>query len=240
MASEKTAEPPVPPGPGPFFALGEGPLPGSAVPLAEVYGGDSAALRARLDTVAARLGTAEARVAASIAYQGLASRLWSVALVSAVLLGRLPDLGPDRLRWAQDLAAPDDLWLPEPRPGPVAPGPEELWEVVHRGHLAPLAEAVRREAPVAAGLLRGNSASALAGSARMLIGWAAGAGRVAEAGAARTLASALLSRPETAGAGTWNGSAYRRASCCLYYRTPAGGLCGDCLFSRPPGAARGR
>ncbi len=28
------------------------------------------------------------------------------------------------------------------------------------------------------------------------------------------------------------GSAFRRRSCCLYYRVPGGGLCGDCCFDR--------
>jgi ferric iron reductase protein FhuF len=28
---------------------------------------------------------------------------------------------------------------------------------------------------------------------------------------------------------------FRRQSCCLYYRLPGGGLCGDCCFQRPPG-----
>ncbi|PQM44543.1 Glutamate--cysteine ligase EgtA [Mycobacterium talmoniae] len=27
---------------------------------------------------------------------------------------------------------------------------------------------------------------------------------------------------------------YRRLSCCLYYRTPGGGLCGDCALTKKP------
>ncbi|WP_435888986.1 (2Fe-2S)-binding protein [Streptomyces niveus] len=30
------------------------------------------------------------------------------------------------------------------------------------------------------------------------------------------------------------GHRWPRACCCLYYRCPSGGLCGDCVFDRPP------
>jgi iron complex transport system ATP-binding protein len=32
-----------------------------------------------------------------------------------------------------------------------------------------------------------------------------------------------------------DGTNYRRVSCCLYYRTPTGGLCGDCVLTTKPG-----
>ncbi|MGB3523980.1 MAG: (2Fe-2S)-binding protein, partial [Mycobacterium sp.] len=31
-----------------------------------------------------------------------------------------------------------------------------------------------------------------------------------------------------------SGTDYRRASCCLFYRTPGGGLCGDCALTHKP------
>jgi|GEM_PF-1837329 hypothetical protein len=34
---------------------------------------------------------------------------------------------------------------------------------------------------------------------------------------------------------TGTGLAFRRRSCCLYYRLPGGGLCGDCCLRRVPG-----
>ena len=34
--------------------------------------------------------------------------------------------------------------------------------------------------------------------------------------------------------GTLTGTGFRRRSCCLYYRVPGGGVCGDCCFLRPP------
>jgi hypothetical protein len=75
--------------------------------LHEVYGGHfeggeqgerpdfySYALNVRISLVADRLRTPEPRVAASIAHQGLAARLWSVALGCACLHGRIPASTP--------------------------------------------------------------------------------------------------------------------------------------------------
>jgi iron complex transport system ATP-binding protein len=36
------------------------------------------------------------------------------------------------------------------------------------------------------------------------------------------------------GAVDFDETGYRRNSCCLYYRTPRGGLCGDCALDRAP------
>ncbi|MGW3865887.1 ferric iron reductase, partial [Streptomyces sp. NPDC005047] len=65
----------------------------------------------RVRRVADALRAPEARVAASVAQQGLAARLWSVALACAALTGRVPDLSPELLRWDPDATAPDDLRL---------------------------------------------------------------------------------------------------------------------------------
>lgn len=96
---------------GGFFALRTDPSGGKGAPLARLYAGETAPLTSRIDTVAARLGTAERRVAASVAHLGLAARLWSIALGSAALHGEIPDLDPARLHWAPERSAPDDLWL---------------------------------------------------------------------------------------------------------------------------------
>ena len=65
----------------------------------------------RVRKVADALGAPELRIAASVAQQGLAARLWSVALGCAALYGRIPDLDPRLLHWDPDGSAPDDLWL---------------------------------------------------------------------------------------------------------------------------------
>ncbi|WP_328564013.1 (2Fe-2S)-binding protein [Streptomyces coelicoflavus] len=212
--------------------------PGYADPAADVHvpvqRPDPLGLRVR--KVAAALGTPETRVAASVAQQGLAARLWSVTLACAALYGQVPDLDPRLLHWDPDATAPDDLWLTEVR---ALPGDATtVADVVLTTHLAPLAEAVHARYGVAAGLLRGNAASALAGAGRELERWARREGRTDTAAHARSLTAGLLAHPLLAGTGTLTGTSFRRRSCCLYYRVPGGGVCGDCCFPSPPGPAR--
>ncbi|MBQ0889824.1 (2Fe-2S)-binding protein [Streptomyces sp. RM72] len=190
----------------------------------------------RVRKVTVALGAPETRVAASVAQQGLAARLWSVSLACAVLYGRVPDLDPRLLHWDPEASAPDDLWLTEVHalPGDTA----TVAEVVLDTHLAPLTEAVHARYGVARGLLRGNAASALTGAGRELERWARRQGRTDTAARARTLTAELLAHPLLAGTGTLTGTSFRRRSCCLYYRVPGGGVCGDCCFPGPPGPAR--
>ncbi|MFJ7911191.1 (2Fe-2S)-binding protein [Kitasatospora sp. NPDC096204] len=235
---------------GPYFALDTSPdgrPPEGFRPLAELYGtGPDAPLAARLPVVARRLGTGEPRVAASILHLGLAARFWSVGLGSAVLLGTVPTLEDAWVRIPDQ--GPLDLWIPpepaRPGGGPIGgptdgptPGTlaDRLHEAVLLGQLEPLAAAVRAFAPLSPRLLLGNAASALAGTLRVLDAHAPVA--------ARALAAELLERPPLAGVGTLRtgprGTAFRRNSCCLYYRVgPGAGLCGDCCFSTPPGRGK--
>ncbi|MFF2081261.1 (2Fe-2S)-binding protein [Kitasatospora sp. NPDC058162] len=219
---------------GPYFALDTaptGPPPPGFRPLPELYGtGPDSPLAARIRVVAQRLGTAELRVAASILHLGLAARFWSVGIGSAVLLGTVPTLERAWVRIPDQ--GPIDLWSP---PEPVRPEPGELVDQLHHavliGQLEPLAAAVRAAVPLSARLLRGNAASALAGTLRVLSAQAS-----LPAG---ELVTQLLDRPPLAGSGTLHtgprGAAFRRTSCCLYYRIgPGAGLCGDCCFTRPP------
>ncbi|WNI20910.1 (2Fe-2S)-binding protein [Streptomyces sp. ITFR-16] len=219
---------------GAFFALrAVAPEDGGHLALARVYAGRAAPLTTRIDTVAERLGTPERRVAASVAHLGLAARLWSTALGPAALAGRFPDLRAEVLHWDPAGQAPDDLWTvsAEPLPGTAA----RIRDVVLHGHLVPLAEEVRRDTAVSFGLLWGNAGSALAGAVRQLVTWARAHGRPEAAARARALAAELFDDPLLRDAGAPHGPGYRRRTCCLYYRTPGGGLCGDCVFDSAPG-----
>ncbi|MFI1044563.1 (2Fe-2S)-binding protein [Streptomyces griseoruber] len=199
----------------------------------DVYGNS---LTFRVRKVSRALRAPEERIGASVAQQGLAARLWSAALGCAVLYGALPDLDPRLLRWDPDGSAPDDLWLTEV--GALPADAATLAAVVLDGHLEPLSAALRAHHRVAPGLLRGNAASALAGAARQLEQWAHTHGRPGTAARARALTAELFTHPLLADTGirtgTPAGTAFRRSSCCLYYRVPGGGVCGDCCFTRPP------
>ena len=227
---------------GGFFVLRTGEPPGPTVPtLARAYAAPDNTIENdtsdvypdpvtfRVRKVAAALRTSEQRVAVSVAQQGLAARLWSITLGTAVLHGTVPDLDPRLLRWDPDAAAPDDLWLPEVRMLPVT----ALDDVVRARHLVPLIAALHARHGISARLLWGNAGSALAGTVRQLDHWARRHGRTDLATRARTLSAALFTHPDLAR--TLDPVTHRRRSCCLYYRVPGGGLCGDCCFDRAPG-----
>ncbi|WP_435232336.1 (2Fe-2S)-binding protein [Streptomyces althioticus] len=224
---------------GGFFALRAGEDADRHLPtLAQAYGPvrrdvhRADPLTVRVRRVAA-LRTQEARVAASVAHQGLAARLWSVTLGCVALHGAVPDLAPDTLRWDPEGSAPDDLHLPEVRPLPGDAA--TLAAVVLHGHLEPLSAALRARHRVAPALLRGNAASALAAAAREITRHA----RPEAAARAARLSRELLAHPGLSGAGGLTATGFRRRSCCLYYRVPGGGVCGDCCFVRPPRSSPG-
>lgn len=234
---------------GGFFALRTEAVPAPAepgahtgpyVPFARIYAGDIAPLSARVDRVAAKLGAPERRIAASVAQLGLAARLWSVALGSAALHGQVPDLDPARLLWDPLGSSPDDLRLPDPHavPTPADASVDGLAatvrEVVQYGHLVPLATALRADGRIAPGLLWGNAGSALAGAVRELRAWSRRSGRPEAGERADAIGAALFTHPDLRTTGVSRDGSFRRRSCCLYYRCPSGGLCGDCVFDRSP------
>ncbi|WP_436843362.1 (2Fe-2S)-binding protein [Streptomyces narbonensis] len=199
-------------------------------PLALLYAGEDGPLAARVDRVAARLRAPERRVGASVAHLGLAARLWSTALGPAALYGAFPGLAPGELHWDGALTSPDDLWWSgsDTRPATV----DALREAVQESHLVPLHAALRRDGRISPRLLWGNAGSALAGALRELTRWARARDRPEVAERAAALVSGLLDHPDLVG--TVRGPRLRRASCCLYYRCPGGGLCGDCVFDHAP------
>lgn len=215
---------------GGFFALRTGEPGEGHMPLARLYAGDSVPLKDRVDTVATRLRTPERRVAASVAHLGLAARLWSVALGSAAINGELPDLDPAGLLWDPRLGSPDDLCLTGS--GTLQASADTVREAVQYGHLVPLADALTADTRISRRLLWGNAGSALAGAVRELRAWALRGGRTDVAQRTSALAVGLFAHPDLSD--TVAGPAMRRRTCCLYYRCPGGGLCGDCLFDHPP------
>ncbi|MFD0691167.1 (2Fe-2S)-binding protein [Actinomadura fibrosa] len=170
---------------------------------------------------ARRLGTDERRVAASILFQGLASRLWS-PMVAAAARGVVPHLSGLHWRWAP--GAPVALWLAEPsgrRAGSAREAAALVRDAVVDGQLRPLREAMLGFVRLADGLLWGNAASALAGSLNV------GPPDPDRAAVVRE----LLALEPLAGTGAFGPRGFVRRSCCLYYRVPPGGeMCGDCAL----------
>jgi ferric iron reductase protein FhuF len=229
----------------PLFALESGPAEGrasaaswrSATALCSAGSPDVARLVA---DVGAALGATERRVAASLVLLGYSARL--VAPAVAVLLhdGLLLDVRPEAVQWRYAPGEGFRLRMPVPAgrrlsgSGPTGEGAAQHWchEVVD-GHLRPVVAAVRQAAPVAAGLLWGNVASSLAGALRTLA--LAGA---APADACAAAGQALLGTRSLRGTGelSTRGGELRfvRRSCCLYYRLPGGGWCGDCPLRKGP------
>jgi hypothetical protein len=235
---------------GPFFTVGTGPAPAGdrwTTLHALAAPPDAAAadpLRDRIRAVGAALGT-DARVAASTAFQGLAAQVVSPLLAAVAVHGVLPAPAGGVARallWRPGGAGPW-LWWAGPG-GRVVPCPDAALGDVLTGVLAPLAAAVRARASVSPRVLWGDVASAVATARRLVAADRPGSAARATAVAERLLAApplavtAALRAPEPPDA-RWT---FRRRSCCLYYRVPGGGLCGDCVLhdrvAADPGAVR--
>lgn len=221
-----------------FFALETpGPEPGWVAALGGGLSGEP--LAAEVEAVRGRLATlfgggaedVEWRVGASLFHQGLASRVLSPVLAAALCHGVFLDPwrlfvrpgGPMVVRTTETEAQP----LASPDPQEIARGP--VRETV--AGLEGVATALGRVGGIAPGLLRGNTAAALAGAARSL-----GRARPEHHEDAERVVRTLLCDPCLEGTGTYTGTddqgraGFRRTTCCLYYRLPEGGLCGDCAL----------
>ncbi|MFJ9174424.1 (2Fe-2S)-binding protein [Streptomyces sp. NPDC102360] len=171
--------------------------------------------------------TAEPRIGVSIAHLGLAARLWSPVLASALVHGIVPTMST--VEWSGGSSA---LRLPRPegRRASEFPSLGELADAVHAevdGVLSAVESGLTVK--VAPRLLAGNSASALVGSAAQLL-----RSRPDMGADLIRLTRELLATDRLQGTGRIIGPdlAFRRRSCCLFYRAPGGGKCGDCCLVR--------
>jgi len=183
-----------------------------------------------IDTTIKRYHTTDKRIGASLVQLGHATRLWSPVLACALAHGVLPDL--TNLQRADDGA---QLRMPEP----VGEAVEKvsaglLYRVVVQHHMRPFAAGLRVK--LAPTLLAGNIASALLGASRALL-----VARPDLRGPIVEITNSLLGTGVMSGSGVVTGShlAFRRGSCCLFYRIPGKSVCGDCVFrTRPPSHRR--
>lgn len=171
----------------------------------------------------------EPPVVASITHLGLVARLVAPVL-GAGLAGRvLPVAPPASVHLRLSGANPLPLAVTGARP--VAAGlPEELARAFTLHWLtpaiAPLGRAVGAASGVSPQVLHGNVVSAVAGALRMAAGARPGlAGR-----AAAVLGDLLHTGPLAGSGGHRDDGTFVRRSCCLFYRLPGAGTCGDCVL----------
>jgi ferric iron reductase protein FhuF len=225
---------------GPFFAWDEvesGPA-GDWRPLADLA--EPAVLAERVSvarrTMAAGAGLAAdavpERVAASVLSLGMFARLLSPPLAAVALVEALPAPRGDRVWWR----AVDGGPLPVAVAGVEAVGTgaadddavaAAFAETVVDGLVGPLLAAFRHRFRLSPKVLHGNVASALGGAVTMLAG-----ARPDRVGRAARVLERLLARDPLVGAAVVRRAPWRlrRNNCCLYYRLPGGGYCGDCVL----------
>ncbi|MBY0442180.1 MAG: (2Fe-2S)-binding protein, partial [Mycobacteriaceae bacterium] len=190
---------------------------------------DTRLLAGIIATVQDRIYTRDRRVAISTFFLSFAARLWSIGVGGLAGYQLVPDLAA-----AQLLFREDDGQIRLHAERPVAwrgDGlPQQLADLVLETHLVPLAAAVQRLASISEKVLQGNTASALLGAAQVFDRYRSDS----TPGPGWQLARRLCQDQRLSGAIQFsdNGLSYRRLSCCLYYRTPAGGLCGDCILGQ--------
>jgi hypothetical protein len=183
----------------------------------------------------------EQRAAASIVFLGLASRLVSPSLGAAVAGRVVPDLTMADLWWRPVAGGPLALAArlsSGAAVGGLASRPQLaaaarlLSEGCVQGLAGPVAAAFEAAFRLSPQVLWGNVASALAGAAGLL------ADAFPErAEAAGQLTAEILGQGPLRGTGALvqpdAGRPRRflvRRSCCLFYRVPGGGTCGDCVL----------
>lgn len=210
--------------------------PSGLVPLRKAL--QHSALGARFAGLRAGLASAsglpaeqtDPRVAVSAVQIGLVSRLWSVSLASAAVHGWVPDLSADAVLIGGAYRNPVPMASAGPARGRLVTGPHEaaaaLGDLVLRGAVAAVTEACQQQGRTSRQVLVSNTASALVAAAGVL-----GSRRPDVAAAAHRIAGEVLRDPVLAAAGEMVNGAFRRHGCCLYYRLPGHGLCGDCVLA---------
>ncbi|HEY2223008.1 (2Fe-2S)-binding protein [Actinomycetospora sp.] len=216
-----------------FFGLATGPAEGvdpSWRPFHE-FTGD--VLDQRIDQVADQLGGVPRRIAGSLLSLSVSARITALLLGTGSLHGTVPRLH-DRLYWRPWSGGPAPLWIERPE---AVPHDDELPAAAAReldATLRPVLDAVSLQASVSAQVTWGNVASSLGGALRMLL-----TQRPEQSTAALTLAVGMTAEPPLAGLGGFveepshpTGVGFARKTCCLFYRVPGGGTCGDCVLDR--------
>ncbi|WP_163749636.1 (2Fe-2S)-binding protein [Mycolicibacterium helvum] len=163
------------------------------------------------------------------------SRLVAPALATACLAGVVPRLDPYQARWRPVVGGPVPIAFTTVA-GTAVDDADEAAVALETTVLVPCVEplltAYADQFRLSTRVLRGNVASALAGAAGMLMR-SSSMFRIGPIEAVQ----ALLDRPSLTGAGHYvrpfddhQDRFFVRRNCCLFYRIPGGGTCGDCVL----------
>ncbi len=231
---------------GPFFALEEWAPDAGWRPLTSLADGSGALaerVEAAREVIAGRarrpVDSIERRVAASIVFLGLAARLLSPAVAAAALGGTVPALGISSLWWKPveggpwPIATDSMAGAPADIDGLVEGLVVGLVDGALNGTILPVLQAFSSTFQLSEQVLWGNVASSLGGALGLLV-----SGRPDRAEVADDLIDGLLRVAPLAGTGQFvapDPSSPRRffvrRSCCLFYRVPGAGTCGDCVLT---------
>lgn len=179
----------------------------------------------------------EERATASIVFLGLAARLVGPAMACAVLADRIPDLRLDHLWWKPIAGGPWPIARSTPPDSapPASPGlAAELNARILTPIVTPVLESFAAAYAISSQVMWGNVASSLGGALTMIA-----AAHPDRTEAAVQLFQDLLDRGSLQGTGDLDLArrAFRRRSCCLFYRVPGAGICGDCVLDEAPSHA---
>ena len=177
-------------------------------------------------------GDVAERVVASVTFLGLASRLLSPPLAALAAGGVLPLPDAGRLRWLPVESGPIPIAYHDLDGDDRA---DRFTPVVTLGLVEPVLAVFRRRFALSDHVLWGNAASALGAAAGMIADARPGDRAAGEAAA---IVAAALDRPPLRGMATLQRPDPGRSrwilvrrNCCLYYRLPGGGTCGDCVLN---------
>jgi hypothetical protein len=200
--------------------------------LAENVAGVQTVLAERTRLPVAEL---DLRACASTHFLGLASRLLAPALGTAAIAGVVPVLTVGSLGWQRVSGGPIPMALFEASEAGGTQLAPAIFDAVIDPVLRPLAEAFEQTFQLSPQVLWGNVGSALAGAAGMLnrttattthdpVEIAVALGRI---GPLRDMGS--WDQPDPNDARRF----FVRNNCCLFYKIPGGGTCGDCVLIAP-------
>lgn len=177
----------------------------------------------------------EERACASIHFLGLASRVLAPAVGAGALSALVPDVGPDEISWRRVDGGPVPMSWASATGHPVtsaAQAAARLDSGMLSRVITPLVQTFATSFQLSRQVLWGNAASALAGAAGML----GHTGQRLQIDPVEIVHAAMRTGA-LAGTGGYRvtdagAQVFVRDSCCLFYRIPGGGTCGDCVLDR--------